>query len=75
MLAAAGILQGVPATTHWLAMEHLGRLGAIPVAERVVEHGKIVTAAGVSSGIDTALLVAARIAGDDVACAIQLSIE
>lgn len=75
VLAAAGILQGVPATTHWLAMEHLGRLGAIPVAERVVEHGKIVTAAGVSSGIDMALLLAARIAGDDVACAIQLSIE
>ncbi len=75
VLAAAGILRGVPATTHWLAMEHLGRLGAVPVAERVVEHGKIVTAAGVSSGIDMALLLAARIAGADVARAIQLSIE
>ena len=75
VLAAAGILRGVPATTHWLAMEHLGRLGAVPVAERVVEHGKVFTAAGVSSGIDMALLLAARIAGDDVARAIQLSIE
>jgi transcriptional regulator GlxA family with amidase domain len=75
VLAAAGILDRVRATTHWLAMEHLGHLGAIPVAERVVEDGKIVTAAGVSSGIDMALLLAARIAGDDVARAIQLSIE
>jgi putative intracellular protease/amidase len=75
VLAAAGILEGVPATTHWLAMAELDRLGAIPVAERVVQHGKIVTAAGVSSGIDMALMLAAQIAGDDVARAIQLSIE
>lgn len=75
VLAAAGILDGVPATTHWLAMEHLAELGAIPVEKRVVEHGKILTAAGVSSGIDMALLLAARIAGDDIARAIQLSIE
>jgi putative intracellular protease/amidase len=75
VLAAAGILAGVRATTHWLAMEELGRLGAIPVTERVVESGKIVTAAGVSSGIDLALVLAARIADDDVARAIQLSIE
>ena len=75
VLAAAGILRGVPATTHWLAMDELAALGAVPVAERVVESGKIFTAAGVSSGIDMALLLAARIAGDDVACAIQLSIE
>jgi putative intracellular protease/amidase len=75
VLAAAGILTGVRATTHWLAMEELGRLGAVPVADRVVESGKIVTAAGVSSGIDMALVLAARVAGDDVARAIQLSIE
>ena len=75
VLAAAGILAGVRATTHWLAMEELARLGAVPVADRVVESGKIVTAAGVSSGIDMALVLAARIAGDDVARAIQLSIE
>jgi putative intracellular protease/amidase len=75
ILAAAGILDGVPATTHWLGMGALAALGAVPVAERVVESGKIFTAAGVSSGIDMALLLAARIAGDDVACRIQLSIE
>jgi putative intracellular protease/amidase len=75
VLAAAGLLRGVRATTHWTAMDHLGELGAIPVGERVVESGKIVTAAGVSSGIDMALVLAARLAGDDVAQAIQLSIE
>ena len=75
VLAAAGILTGVRATTHWLAMEELGRLGAVPVTERVVESGKIVSAAGVSSGLDMALVLAARLAGDDVARAIQLSIE
>jgi transcriptional regulator GlxA family with amidase domain len=75
VLAAAGLLQGMPATTHWTAMEHLGELGASPVADRVVESGKILTAAGVSSGIDMALVLAARLAGDEVAQAIQLSIE
>jgi putative intracellular protease/amidase len=75
VLAAAGLLHGVRATTHWTAMEHLGELGAIPVAERVVESGKIVTAAGVSSGIDMALVLAARLAGDEGAQAIQLAIE
>ena len=75
VLAAAGVLQGVEATTHWAAMDLLGRLGAVPVAERIVERGKVITAAGVSAGIDMALLLAARIAGDTVAQAIQLSIE
>jgi putative intracellular protease/amidase len=75
ILAAAGLLQGRRATSHWLALEQLRRLGAEPVAERVVFDGKIVTAAGVSAGIDMALALAARIAGDDVAQAIQLGIE
>lgn len=75
LLAAAGLLDGVPATTHWLEFETLERLGAKPVAQRVVEHGKIVTAAGVSAGIDMALRLAQRIAGDTVAQAIQLGIE
>ena len=77
ILAAAGILDGVPATTHWLGMDALAALGAAPRRRtRVVESGKIFTAAGVSSGIDMALLLAARIAGDDVASQrIQLSIE
>jgi putative intracellular protease/amidase len=75
LLAAAGILDGVEATTHWLARELLGELGAIPVPERVVERGKIITAAGVSSGIDMGLRLAQLEAGDTVAQAIQLGIE
>jgi transcriptional regulator GlxA family with amidase domain len=75
ILAAAGLLDGKRATSHWLALEELGRLGAEPVAERVVFDGKLVTAAGVSAGIDMALALAARVAGDTVAQAIQLGIE
>jgi len=75
ILAAAGLLEGKRATSHWLALEELGGLGAIPVSERVVFDGKIVTAAGVSAGIDMALALAERIAGPEVAQAIQLGIE
>jgi putative intracellular protease/amidase len=75
VLAAAGVLRGVRATTHWLAMDELARLGAVPVRERVVVEGKIATAAGVSAGIDLALTLAARICGDDVAQEIQLMLE
>jgi transcriptional regulator GlxA family with amidase domain len=75
ILAAAGLLAGRRATSHWTALEELGRLGAEPVAERVVFDGKLVTAAGVSAGIDMALALAARIAGEQVAQAIQLGIE
>jgi putative intracellular protease/amidase len=75
ILAAAGLLQGKRATSHWLALEQLRELGAEPVSERVVFDGKIVTAAGVSAGIDMALTLAATIAGEEVAQAIQLGIE
>jgi putative intracellular protease/amidase len=75
ILAAAGLLADKRATSHWLALEQLGRLGARAVSERVVFDGKIVTAAGVSAGIDMALALAARVAGDAVAQAIQLGIE
>ncbi len=75
ILAAAGLLDGRRATSHWLALEELRRLGADAVAERVVFDGKLVTAAGVSAGIDMALALAARLAGDTVAQAIQLGIE
>ena len=75
VLGAAGILDGLEATTHWLLLDKLGELGARPVSRRVVEQGKVITAAGVSSGIDMALTLAARIAGEDVAQAIQLAIE
>ena len=75
LLAAAGILKGLEATTHWMSLDRLPAYGARPTLKRVVEQGKIITAAGVSSGIDMALILAARIAGDDVAQAIQLGIE
>jgi putative intracellular protease/amidase len=75
VLGAAGLLLGLEATTHWAAMNVLEGLGATPTSRRVVEQGKIVTAAGVSAGIDMALMLAGRIAGDDVAQAIQLGIE
>ena len=75
ILGAAGILKGLKATTHWASMAKLTDFGAIPTHERVVEQGKIITAAGVSSGIDMALRLAARITGDTVAQAIQVVIE
>jgi transcriptional regulator GlxA family with amidase domain len=75
VLGAAGLLEGRRATTHWLALDELAKLGAEPVAERVVFDGKLVTAAGVSAGIDMALALVERIAGRRVAEAIQLGIE
>jgi len=75
VLAAAGLLDGLDATTHWGQVELLEKHGAHYTAERVVRQGKIVTAAGVSSGIDMALTLAALVAGDDIAKAIQLAIE
>ena len=75
VLGAAGLLAGKRATTHWAYLDRLRELGADPVSERVVEDGKVITAAGVSAGIDMALGLAARIAGEQVAHAIQLGIE
>lgn len=75
ILAAAGLLRGRRATSHWLALEQLTGRGAEPAHERVVFDGKYVTAAGVSAGIDMALTLAGRIAGDEVAQTIQLGIE
>ena len=75
ILAAAGLLDGKRATSHWLAYDALRGLGAEPVSERVVFEGKVVTAAGVSSGIDMGLALVYRIAGPEVAQAIQLGIE
>ena len=68
-------LAGLEATSHWASLDQLRELGARPTLRRVVVQGKIVTAAGVSSGIDMALTLAARIAGDEVAQSIQLGIE
>jgi putative intracellular protease/amidase len=75
LLGAAGILDGLRATSHWLELETLREYGAEPTGERVVVEGKVVTAAGVSAGIDMALTLAARIAGEEAAKAIQLAIE
>ena len=75
VLGAAGILEGKRATTHWAYLDRLRELGAEPVAERVVEDGKLMTGAGVSAGIDMALTLASRVAGEKVAQAIQLGIE
>ena len=75
LLGAAGVLEGLEATSHWLDIQDLERYGARPTARRVVEQGKVITAAGVSSGIDMGLVLAAKIAGPEVAQAIQLGIE
>jgi putative intracellular protease/amidase len=75
LLGAAGVLDGLEATSHWLELATLERFGARPTGRRVVEQGKVITAAGVSSGIDMALALAAKIAGPEVAQAIQLGIE
>ncbi len=75
ILAGAGLLRGVEATSHWLALDLLREQGAIPVEDRVVRRGKIITAAGVSSGIDMALQLVELESNAAVAQAVQLSIE
>lgn len=75
LLAAAGLLNGRRATSHWASLHLLERLGAVPTAERVVRDGPVITAAGVSAGIDFALRLTADIHGDDVAKRLQLLLE
>ncbi|MDB4973123.1 MAG: hypothetical protein JWN48_1464 [Myxococcaceae bacterium] len=75
LLAAAGLLQGRRATTHWAFLEQLAGLGAEPVSERVVRDGKYATAAGVSAGLDLGLSLALELHGREVAEAIQLALE
>ena len=75
ILAAAGVLRDLEATTHWNYLEELREFGARPVRERTVQRGKVITAAGVSAGIDMGLRLAQLIAGETVAKAIQLSVE
>jgi transcriptional regulator GlxA family with amidase domain len=75
VLGAAGLLEGKRATSHWLYLEQLREYGADPVGGRVVEDGKVITAAGVSAGIDMALHLLGLEAGPEVAQAVQLGIE
>ncbi|MEV7341242.1 DJ-1/PfpI family protein [Streptomyces sp. NPDC093544] len=75
ILAAAGLLKGRRATSHWLALEELEQFGAEPTGERVVTDGKYVTAAGVSAGIDMGLTLVGRIAGERAAQSVQLLTE
>ena len=75
LLAAAGLLAGRRATTHWLAVDWLAELGAVPAGAPVVRDGKYLTAAGVSAGIDMSLTLAATIADERTAMAIQLLLQ
>jgi transcriptional regulator GlxA family with amidase domain len=75
VLGAAGLLEGKRATGHWLYLDPLRAYGAEPTSERVVEDGKVITAAGVSAGIDMALHLVGREVGREVAQAVQLAIE
>jgi transcriptional regulator GlxA family with amidase domain len=75
VLGAAGLLDGRRATCHWLFLERLREYGADPVGGRYVEDGEVITAAGVSAGIDMALHLVSREVGPEVAQAVQLGIE
>jgi transcriptional regulator GlxA family with amidase domain len=74
-LATAGVLNGLTATTHWASYVRLQALGATHSEQRVVTEGTIITAAGVSSGIDMGLVLVAAVEGEDMAKLIQLAIE
>ena len=75
LLGAAGLLEGKRATSNWLLLDAMRQFGADPVGGRFVEDGKVITAAGVTAGIDMALHLVAREVGPEVAQAIQLGIE
>jgi transcriptional regulator GlxA family with amidase domain len=75
ILGAAGLLKGRRAACHWASRDLLASFGAIPDAGRVVRDGNVFTGGGVTAGIDFALTLAAEIAGDDAAQAIQLTLE
>jgi cyclohexyl-isocyanide hydratase len=75
VLGAAGLLRGRRATTHWAFHELLAPFGAIPVRERVVRDGNLITGGGITAGIDFALTLAAELIGEEAAQALQLELE
>jgi transcriptional regulator GlxA family with amidase domain len=75
VLGAAGLLEGKRATSHWLFLEQLREFGADPIGGRFVEDGKVLTAAGVSAGLDMALHLVGREVGPELAQAVQLGLE
>ena len=75
LLGAAGLLKGYRATCHWMSIDQLSLLGAIPVAERVVVDRNRITGGGVTAGVDFGLTVAAELYGEQVARRIQLALE
>ncbi|HEY0123293.1 MAG TPA: DJ-1/PfpI family protein [Rhizobium sp.] len=75
VLGAAGLLKGKKATTHWNAHDFLARFGAIPTGGRIVQDGNLITAGGVTAGIDFGLAVVAALCGQEEAETIQLSLE
>ncbi|GEN45241.1 DJ-1/PfpI family protein [Alkalibacillus haloalkaliphilus] len=75
ILASAGLLSGLKATSHWKPINLLSQFNAIPTRERVVEQDKFITAAGVSAGIDMAIYLSNKIVGEIETRAIQLTIE
>lgn len=75
LLGVAGLLRDRRATAHWRFHTLLERLGAVPVRERVVRDGNLITGGGVTAGIDFALTIAAELVGDEEAQAIQLQLE
>lgn len=75
VLAATGLLAGRRATTHWASLPMLGEFGAVPVRERVVVDGNVITGGGITAGIDFGLALAAEIAGESAARRVQLKLE
>ena len=75
VLGAAGLLKGYKATSHWASLDQLALLGAEPVSERVVRDRNRITGAGVTSGIDFALVVVSEMFGTEIAQNIQLHLE